>query len=209
MTRDDQKIDENVDQILAKGHLSGPQYDQILQKVLERSAAPRPEKKTWPLWALLPGGALATGLGALLMLSRPVDKANQFSPKGHPLPALAVGIGCVSTGGPRCRPGDTLMFTINGAVPAGYLGAYAQPWSGVGGQRIWYFPTDTGAFPDFPPGVETHVLSQGVRIGPEHPPGKYRVTIWISSRPLNREDVDGARGADLLYKSTADLEIVP
>jgi hypothetical protein len=108
-----------------------------------------------------------------------------------------------------CRAGDVLMFTVNASVTYGYLGAFAERLDDPKHDRIWYFSEPTKEPPLVQPGPGTVVVPQGIRIGPEHRPGWYRVTAWIASQPLERGQVDSG-GPDLLRsRSTLDFEIVP
>jgi hypothetical protein len=66
--------------------------------------------------------------------------------------------------------------------------AYAERVGAPPAERIWYFPVRTGAQPRIEPGVETQVLGQGVRLGPPHVPGRYRVHAWISETPVERTE---------------------
>jgi hypothetical protein len=100
------------------------------------------------------------------------------------------------------------MFSVNTAVASGFLGAYAERLGDSSHERIWYFPTATSEAPRVSPGEGTVILTEGVRVGPEHRPGDYRVTVWLSEQPLMREQV----GATLNRESTVatlSLKIVP
>jgi hypothetical protein len=129
------------------------------------------------------------------------------------LAAGAIDIACASSvGGPAsltgarvCRSDDTLMFQLNTAVVSGYLGAYAERIGDPSAQRIWYFPSAAGESPRVAPGDRTIVLPDGIALGREHRAGQYRVTVWISSRPLARAEVDAA--TTLQSRATFDVQI--
>jgi hypothetical protein len=102
------------------------------------------------------------------------------------------------------------MFQVNSAVVSGYLGAYAESLTDPSRPRIWYFPASTGApSPQVAAGDRTIVLAQGIKIGPEHAPGRYRVTVWMASRPAQRTDIDSAEPDLVRKRTTFDLEVIP
>jgi hypothetical protein len=59
------------------------------------------------------------------------------------------------------------------------------------------------------PATGTVVVPRGIRIGPEHPTGKYRLTTWIASRPLARGEIDVAAPESIRSRATLDFEVVP
>jgi hypothetical protein len=200
--------DEKLDELLAGGLLGGPQYDRILDRVMARSDA-RPPRRTTVLlrWAVAPGFAAATAVAvAWLVIARPAR--DPFTPKGTAA-GVASGVlemGCGPSGRHVCRMGDTLMFAVNAALASGVLGAYAERVDDPAHDRIWYFPATTAAAPAVAPGKGTVVVPEGIRIGPEHRPGRYRVIAWIASRSLGRAEVDAPASAGL-YRSRAILEL--
>lgn len=193
--RDDRKLDE----LLTGGYLAGDEYDRIFERVLaETGQRPPARRRSWLWAALAPGLTVASGLAVWLVVRAPPD---HFGAKG-PVPGSAevtpgvLDVACAPRGGGparrtphTCRPGDTLMFEVNAAVVAGSLGAYAEPVGAGPGARIWYFPTAGGASPTVAPGTGTVVLPEGVTIGPEHAPGRYRITVWVARRPLGRAEI--------------------
>lgn len=195
--------DADLDQLLAKGDLGGPKYDEIWQNVLAQRAPAVSVRAPWRRWLLVPPVALAAGLGAWLLFVRPTGDA--FTAKGETTHD-AFAIGCRSAGG-SCGPGEKLVFTVNRAATRGYLGAYAERVDDSSRARIWYFPSSTGVSPRVVPGNGTWVAPQAIEIGPEHSPGRYRVTVWVANRALDRSEVDGA-GADLITaRATLALEV--
>jgi hypothetical protein len=197
--------DLRLDKLLAKGNLGGPRYDRILDSVLERVDAPRPARRA--AWVLAPLAGLSLAAVVVLIVIRPAREP--LAPKGgDPATSVALSIGCASAaGGGACRVGDTLLFEVNAAITSGYLGAYAQRADAPGGERIWYFPSATGSAPRVEPGQGTVVVRKGIRLGPEHAPGRYRVTVWVSSRPLPRAEVDGAGKDVIRERATLELEV--
>ena len=198
--------DRRVDELLAGGTLGGPAYDEILERVIARSqVAPRPFWKRLIGWFVLPGAVLVP-VAAWLLFVHPREAPP--TPKGS-AGAAAVQIGCGPAGGQICHPGDTLMFSVNAALASGHLAAYAERVGDPARERIWYFPTATGRSPMVPPGSGTVVLPEGIRIGSEHPPGEYRVTVWIAKRAISRMEVDADRGDSLAGRETIDLQVIP
>lgn len=203
MTRDDDKLDE----LLAGGVLSGPQYDDVLERVLARTPSAPARARRPLLW--IAGGVIASSVAAWLLLARTSN--DPFTAKGAGTTQMvdALQVGCAPAGGRVCHPGDTLMFTVNSALVSGSLGAYAERSGDPARERIWYFPTGGGASPTIVPGAGTVAVPEGIQIGPEHRPGRYRVTVWIASRPLDRRDIDRAAAAQIRSRAVLDLEVAP
>lgn len=205
---------KRLNQLLAQGSLGGPDYDQILDRVLERVAASEPPRRRRGLvWALVSGAALVPILALWLVFGQRVGK--DFATKGLATSgAIAVDMGCGTSAVRSCRIGDTLMFTVNAALVSGYLGAYAERTDDPEHGRIWYFAAPSRgdlpvAGPMIAPGPGTVVVDQGIRIGREHQPGTYRVTAWIASRPLTASELDHAADGLVRSRSTFDLRILP
>ena len=76
------------------------------------------------------------------------------------------------------------MFSVNGTRSAGYLLALAERVAGPP-VRIWYFPASDGSAPRVEARASTTVLPQGVRLGPPHAVGEYRVMAWLSAQPVD------------------------
>jgi hypothetical protein len=189
--------------------LGGPQYDRILDRVLERTAIERPARaKARIRWIVLPGAALAAGFAAWIVFIG-FRSGGEFTQKGRTAAAAgAIDIGC-SPSGPRvCRVGETLVFTVNAALAPGYLGAYAERLGDPLAGRIWYFPNAAGSSPVVARGEGTIVLRDGIQIGSEHSPGDYRVTAWIANRPLQRSEIDNVDTDLLVGRAVLDLKIV-
>lgn len=197
--------DDELDELLSGGYLSGPQYDRIFGQVL-RHAAPASRNRNWRaiVWALVPA---TTVLGGWLLFAR--MPTQHFTARGGGT-ALAgqVMIGCGRPGHDVCRLGDTLMFEVNAAVLSGFLGAYADPAT-AGAQRIWYFPNDDGRAPFVERGSGMTVLREGIRIGPEHGPGLYRISLSISDHLPTREGLGASMAGAEFARWTVDLHVVP
>jgi hypothetical protein len=206
MTRSRDEEDQHIDRLLTGGYLSGQEYDAIEQRVLQ-SVAPASGRKF--IRRLAPGAIATVSLAALVALWA---RAPSHFPAMGAETTAAVGvldISCERTLDHQCRAGDTLVFLVNSAVASGYLGAYAERVSDPSGNRIWYFPNRNGTSPHVDAGGGTMVLRDGVRIGAEHPPGVYRLTVWLSVRPLARTEIDGADARLLVARSTLMAEVLP
>ena len=197
-----------MDELLGRGTLGGPRYDEIFENVVARtgSADGRQGRRLFK-WSILSGAVLVPAVAAWLVIARP--QSMPPTPKGETGMAGAVQIGCGPSGAPVCRGGDTLMFSVNAAVVSGYLGAFAERVGDPTGERIWYYPTFAGHSPAVLPGQGTTVLADGVRIGAEHPPGRYRVRIWLTERPFGRNEIDAMDAGHLRAERTIDLEVLP
>lgn len=197
--------DARIDRLLAQGDLGGPHYDDIADRVL-RSTAERLRRRRWAL-LLAPGLAAAMIVGTWRMVVH--TDGGRLTPKGSPMStSTAIGVEC-ARGGRVCRPGDTVTFSVNSAVVSGYLEAYADRQGTPIADRIWYFPTDGGGTPFVAPGQGTIVAPEGVRIGPEHTAGRYRVTVWITARPLERSALPAADPSVIRGKASFELTIAP
>jgi hypothetical protein len=198
--------DIELDQLLARGRLSGRQYDAIERNIL---SAVSPARRRWP-WSHAPSTVLISGtalsamglaLGVWLMFGKTLDRqpgapppssatADGFRAKGATLgPVSSFELGCPGRERGVCRLGDTLLFSLNAGTPSGHVVAYAER-EGEPGARVWYFPTTSGAMPRVEARAGTQVLPEGVRLGPPHSAGKYRVSLWVSEAPLTRAQAE-------------------
>jgi hypothetical protein len=198
---------KQLDEILSGGHLAPRAYDEIFERVFDAGQRPQERWTRRFRWMLVPSGALAAALGVWLIFFR-VD-GGAFTPKGGDqlLAADGIEIACKSFAGPRCRLGDTMMFMVSPSASSGYLGAYAQRADDPRGERIWYFPDARGKSPFVTPGGATTFLEEGVKVGPEHWPGTYRVFLWLASNPIDRGS--GEPSATNRAREIPALEIVP
>ena len=180
--------DSELDQLLARGRLSGGQYDRIEERVL---AGVRPERRQRWWFVLAPAAAAASLLGVWL-LGKGVPGSDGFTPKGGGNTALAViDVGCEGPEPHVCKLGQTLMFSVGASKRPGYVAAYAERVGAPAAERIWYFPLQSGREPRIEPAVETRVLREGVRLGPPHVAGRYTVHVWISETPIERAQAGG------------------
>jgi hypothetical protein len=192
--------DDELDKLLARGHLSGAQYDSVEKRVLDR-VAPRP--KHLLRWLPLAAAGLVLGVATLH-----VTEDSSFRSKGSgPGPAV-INLGCGRELSRDCRAETTLLFTVNAALGSGHFGAYATPLDVPDGERIWYFPDASGKAPIVGPGAGTVVLPSGIRIGSEHASGRYRVTAWLSRQPLSREELDQAPPNVFLSRESLEMQVM-
>jgi hypothetical protein len=200
--------DPDIDFLLARGALSGPQREEALERILDRVA---PRKKTSRRrWAVV--GALAAAMVAatiLVMLvarSKPHAMDDAFAARGTSAAGMRVEIACTGAKLDACPLGSRLLFTASGGTRPGYLAAYAEPVSG-GGERVWYFSGE-GDAPTIAAGTGPSApLEAAVEIGPEHRVGRYLVHVIVAARPLSREEALRP-GGDSLLSETIPLAIV-
>jgi hypothetical protein len=195
----DPKRKSELDWLLARGRLSGP----ALERVLERAVSTqRPTQRLkWHLFWFAP--AVAAGLAIFLV--RPWQLDGGFRSKGSAGTGAAVRVELVcgdqAGNDVRCARSDSLYFsTAGGTADARFVSAYAEP-EGTG-ERVWFFPTSSDPSIALESGPERHVLKRGIRLEGV-PAGRYRVRIAISDRPLERTEVLGAPA------ETATLEVLP
>lgn len=192
--------DAELNRLLARGHLSGAEYDAIEKRVLDQTAPKAPRSTL----ALL-GSAVVLAAGfALWFAVRPSGTGVSLPPgetaaglreKGAARPVLGVvSVGCSGASG-HCRLGDTLLFSVNGNTRPVHLLAYAEATDTPGAPRIWYFPRDGATTPEIAAQTGTTVLREGIRLGPPHARGHYRVHVRLSESALGRADAD-AKGVD-------------
>jgi len=201
------KEDAQLDEILAKGSLGGPEYDRILQRVLDRTA-PSPRQRSFRLlgWLAVPAVAAAAGWLMFAGTSHPPE----FTVKsGAGTAAGAIDAAC-SPSGPRvCRYGEALVFTVNAAIASGYLGAYAERVGDPAAARIWYFPAGGRSAPAVEAGTGTVAVPDAIQIGSEHEAGLYRVTAWISAQPIDQSQIGPAGPKVFVSRSDLELKIAP
>jgi hypothetical protein len=191
--------DSELNQLLARGRLSGSQYDSIEERVLQ-GVRPERRKRWW--FALAPVTAAASLVGVWL-LARDATDFGAFTPKGGGDAARTViDVGCEGARPHVCRLGQTLMFSVGASEERGYLVAYAERVGAPAAERIWYFPVGSGAQPRIEPAAATRVLGEGVRLGPPHVAGRYRVRVWISETPVERTD-----DAALRHPGSAEIHL--
>jgi hypothetical protein len=174
-----QPSDREIDALLARGGLAGPESDRILDEVLARRA----RRPWWRLGLTLGAGLglLATAAAGLVIGLRPGSSG--FTPRGAAISGPAVEVVCLGGSLAACPAGATLLFAVRGGSSDGYLAAWAEP-ARPGGERVWYFSADQESPRLVASAQAAQALSRGVRIGPEHAPGLYRLHVVLSASPL-------------------------
>jgi hypothetical protein len=198
--------DRRIDALLAKGGLSGPESDRVLEEVLARRA----RRPLWRrLWAQLVAGlTLATGTALILLGgSLTSTRIGTFVARGGgEAPAADLEVTCVGGSLGACPRDASLMFAVSGKTPTGFLAAWAEPVGG--GERIWYFSAD-GETPQVESGESgTRAFTRGVRVGPEHITGSYRVHLVVSSRPLGKRELVQDRLSGIVARQEIELTII-
>jgi hypothetical protein len=167
--------DDELDALLSQGRLSGPRRDRILAGALAQAGVRRPRWRRAGVWM----ASLAAAATAVLLFARPAS----FRARGGS--GAVLELASLDGDLASCRAGARLIFRAASAEP-GFLSAWAEPLSG--GSRVWYFPGSDGSSPRVDAGAEMHTLPAGVSLGPEQPPGRYRVHLLLSRRALTREE---------------------
>jgi hypothetical protein len=188
---------DELDALLARKRLSGPEYDFIAARVLDQASRPARAKRV-ALYAL---PALAAA--AVLALAILPGTDDGLRPKGASSTQPALELVCGSGTPGSCPQGELLTFRVEDVRKSGYLHAWAEPAGG--GERVWYFE-GTRAVP-----VEARsgpqVLRRAVRIGDQQPPGRYRIRLVLAAAPLDREALLQHTG-DALADTTTWLEVI-
>lgn len=200
--------DAELDQLLARGRLSGAQYDEIEQRVLDR-VAPRAGVPRWAVIA--PAAALAAGVALWVFSGAPgtgvpaAGPGGEFREKGSGRVSQgAITIGCGAEARRACRLGETLVFSVSGNPKPVYVVAFAERVDDPKA-RIWYFPHADRPPPRAAGQGGTTVLAEGVRLAAPHARGKYRVKAWLSDSELTRAQ---AERLDEREGQTIELELV-
>jgi hypothetical protein len=171
--------DDDLERLLAQGHLSGRAYDEIESRVMQ-AVLPRPRRSNfyWVLAAAIP--AVAALGGVALYLGSPTVATTDgggFTAKGADTSLSgAVELRCSGEG--ACRAGDKLLFMVDTSVVHGYLNASAQRIEPPSPERVRLFPTASGESPRVEASGGMIVVDKAVRLGASLGPGLYRVDVW-------------------------------
>jgi hypothetical protein len=191
-----------LDALLARGHLSGPTRERILEAALADAAAPAaeraPGRRRWA-WA---AAFSAVALAGVVVLVRPAP--DHMTAKGSAGSGPVVRVECSDSGSSTCGLDAFLLFRVEAMPAPGFISAYAVPRAG--GERIWIFPLAGGAAAEVPAAEGPQVLPRGARAR-SLPPGKYDVHVALSKRPLQRAEVDTT--LDVLARATSAIEVRP
>jgi len=211
------RSDDEIDALLSEGRFPGPTKDRVFEGALRDAGvgdgrAPRARPSWRSRLAITAGLSLAAGVAALVLVPRASRQDDPFRAKGTGA-AFEMDVACVGKHAASlaaCPQGATLVFSIApGGSGPGYLAGYADPTGG--GERIWYFSADgeTPAIPTASAGA-TAPFSRAIRIGPEHAPGAYRVSLFMTRAPVGKAALaPGAGPADVIATHEVTLQVVP
>jgi hypothetical protein len=192
--------DAELNELLTGGRLSGRQYDEVYENIVQRMG--REPRRIRPALLLAAAASIFGGIGLVALVesdplsaSRGLAEPPGFTSKGgrsHVAPVVeaAVTVAVVDAGCPGrprrvCSLGDTLLFSASATATPGYLFAYARPVGQPEAEPIWYFggpdALDTPLVEAFD---DTRVVPRGVRLGPPHMPGRYEIFAWVSPSAL-------------------------
>jgi hypothetical protein len=183
--------EQEIEQLLAHGHLSGRAYDEIENRIMQR-VAPRPASARFH-WLLAAAVPMVAALGGLVfyvgvaskephsLTSKEPSARGGFAAKGRETSvAGAVELRCSSER--ACRVGDTLFFLVDTGIASGHLSASAQRITPPSPERIQFFPTQSGERPYLDAGGGTIVVDKGVRLQKALGPGVYQVDVrWTGA----------------------------
>jgi hypothetical protein len=201
------RSDDDLDNLLAQGKLSGAVRDRIFEQVAESAGARRRFAPAWAGRAGVGLGALAAAAAiALVVIPRDHTAPDALRAKGPTVPAVTLEASCRGGSLAACPVGATLLFAAEGTAQ-GFLAAYAQ--QRPDGERIWYFSAD-GESPELRPSGGLQPASRAVRIGAEHAPGPYVLHLFLTRAPLSRAALlAGPSPADVLASREISLTVTP
>jgi hypothetical protein len=198
----DEPSKAELDLLLSRGRLKGPAAERVRERVLDAAAPGR--RPLWrPLRVALPTAVTFAAVAVGLIVPR--LEHGQRS-KGGPGSGVVAELACAGGRVDHCPPGARLTIALSGVGDRGLqVGAFAEPEGG--GERIWYFSAEDGAaaLPDNP--GPTALASRSIVVGPEHHPGRYRVHVVLSTRPLRRSEILDPAAADVVYRTVLSLAV--
>lgn len=190
---------EGMPRLLAgKDRLTRLEKEEILAGVMDRVAGGRAPSRRWP-YVLAAACAVAA-----LALAVPLLRRDGLAPRGAGAGGTDFQTYCTLDGRRApCRNGAKLLFELSATTERRFFAAFARRQDGT---VIWYFPGDELERSLDAAGQEHGVASRGFLLGPEHPPGRYRVYGLFSARPLTRQEVrsrveEATREEDLVEKT--------
>jgi hypothetical protein len=195
----DPKRQSELDWMLARGRLSGPALERVLERAVSKAHPARRIVRQLSWFA----PALAAGVA--LFVFRPWQRdAPAFRSKGAAGGSFHLELVCGDQSGTdvRCARSESLYFsTAGGSDDARFVSAYADPEGS--GERVWFFPTSSDPSIALDVGPDRHLLRRGVRLEGV-PAGRYRVHFAISDHPLERAEALQAPASQV-----ATLEVLP
>ena len=192
----DDETAARMDRLLARGKMSAPRADAILERVYETLEREKP-RKVVPIryWA---SAALAAAAAVLLLIVVPRDPGGPGVDEIGDLPGLRVR--CVGGTLSACPMSAKLVFEVTGKEASGFLSAYAEP-IGHAGERVFYYSKEDGSAQ-----VPGQAAARPVGLARA---GRYRVHAVITERPLTREElVRAASKAGREVRAKVQLEMV-
>jgi hypothetical protein len=206
--------DDEIDMLLGEGRVTAPAQERIFDRALrDAGVGAAPPRRRGFRFSFAAGLSLALGAAAVMIVPRLAHRQDAgFRAKG----AASLGAGpeldvsCIADGAAAalaaCPAGARLVFSVSGNTAGGYLAAYAEPRAG--GERIWYFSAE-GQSPPLPTATGTVALGQAIRLGPEHAPGDYRISLYVTRVPLPRAALlAGSRPDAVLASREVALRVV-
>ncbi len=195
-------MSDDLDGLLARGRLSGPQRDRILERVLEKTDSSR----RFRLKHVLLAAPLVAAAAALILVVPKLRDRAEFSAKGRG--GSLVEATCSEGPLSACPIGSTLFFRFDGLSEPAYVQAFATPSSPGEGERVWYFPTSSVPAPRLAANAASELLQKAVVVGPEHSANAYQITVVLSAQPLTRDDLLREGQSLALHRETMKLGVV-
>lgn len=183
MSSDPDPSDETVARLL-----SGRNAPSVLEKErrFEQIFAIVSRRPRWQRWAPLAGAGLAIAAALALWLRAP-----EFASRGAALGSAPEFRALCSA---PCKQGGALAFELDAPGGPHYFAAFARRADGA---IIWYLPDADAPSALVERDAKALVLSRGVQIGSEQPPGPYEIYGIFSSRALTRSEIKRALGNEL------------
>ena len=191
---------DDLDDLLARGRLSGPRRERIFQEVQRQVHGGSARSKYW-----IVAGSLTLAATLALGLRGQGARPDGYTAKG--ISQTNVVVGCSRGELSDCPRGSTLIFHIDGLKSAGFLHAYAEP-ERAGTERVWYFPTAANPPPRVEPASEGQTMTRGIAVGAEHAAGRFRLHVLIASTPLSREQLLNSPTPNIVTDDVIDMVIV-
>ncbi len=157
-------------------------FDRIAGEV-----APRPWWRRPIAWGALSG--LATAAAAVALVFAPVER--EFGTRGGEEPVLRAHCVVDAETAP-CAQGAKLLFDARPPEGAPHFAALAKRPDGT---VIWYLPAPDAA--SSPLGDATAVVPTAIRLGDEHPAGRYELFGVFTKDAMTRAQIEASVGAEL------------
>lgn len=179
--------------------LSGRDQPSVIEKEalferIRRRTAPRRRLRfvKWTAFVLASSSAAIAAIGIGL-----IDRSgSEFTARGGRIPSSSFTLACVDQKGPSpCRQNSKLSFRLEPADDSEYFAAFARRSDQT---IIWYYPDRDSRSPSIATQTERRFLKEGIRLGPEHPPGRYSIYGVFSKKPLTRREIRAALGDALV-----------